>query len=141
MKGATMLATLQKLGVATSFSRPSVSNDNPYSESLFKTLKYRPGYAPNPFDSVDDARRWVLGFVRWYNEEHKHSSIKFVSPGQRHRGEDQEILKERDLVYKEARRKKPARWSGKTRNWEIIEVVHLNPAKEKGKKDSLKEAA
>jgi transposase InsO family protein len=67
MKGATMLATMQKLGVVPSFSRPSVSNDNPYSEALFKTLKYTPAYPSKPFESLDEARQWVLHFVDWYN--------------------------------------------------------------------------
>ncbi len=66
MKGATMLATLQKLGIMPSLSRPSVSNDNPYSESLFRTLKYRPDYPVKPFDTLEDARQWVTGFVSWY---------------------------------------------------------------------------
>ncbi|MCK5919551.1 MAG: IS3 family transposase, partial [Methylococcales bacterium] len=71
MKGATMLATLQKLGVVPSFSRPSVSNDNPYSESLFKTLKYTPAYPTKPFASLDEARKWVMKFVTWYNHSHR----------------------------------------------------------------------
>lgn len=65
MKGATMLATLHKLGVIPSFSRPSVSNDNPFSESLFRTMKYRPEYPSKPFESIDQAQAWVDGFVFW----------------------------------------------------------------------------
>ena len=79
MKGATMLATLQALGVASSFSRPAVSNDNPYSESLFKTMKYRPAYPRQAFESLLAARQWVGVFVQWYNEEHRHSAINFVT--------------------------------------------------------------
>ncbi len=79
MKGATMLATLQELGVVPSFSRPSVSNDNPYSESLFRTLKYRPEYPEKPFSDLATARDWVNFFVGWYNKEHLHSAIKFVT--------------------------------------------------------------
>jgi len=131
MKGATMLVTLQKLGVIPSFSRPGVSNDNPYSESLFKTLKYLPKYPKNGFEDLDGAREWVSSFVKWYNEEHLHSGIKFVTPGQRHKGLDEEILKQRHSVYQEAKRKNPQRWSGATRNWEAINEVLLNP--EKGK--------
>jgi putative transposase len=71
MKGATMLATLQALGVAPSFSRPAVSNDNPYSESLFKTLKYRPKYPHQAFENLLAARQWVGGFVRWYKNTGK----------------------------------------------------------------------
>ena len=95
MKGATMLATLQTLGVAASFSRPSVSNDNPFSEALFKTLKYKPGYPVKPFESLDESRDWVLTFVHWYNYEHKHSNLKFVSPALRHEGKDTQILNPR----------------------------------------------
>jgi transposase InsO family protein len=86
MKGATMLATLQRLGVVPSFSRPSVSNDNPYSERLFVTMKYTPAFPSKPFESLDAAREWVYGFVHWYNEEHRHSGIQFVTPAQRHSG-------------------------------------------------------
>ena len=80
MKGATLLATLQALGVAPSFSRPAVSNDNPYSESLFKTMKYRPAYPGQAFENLLAARQWVGMFVQWYNHEHRHSAIRFVTP-------------------------------------------------------------
>lgn len=131
MKGATMLATLQNLGVIPSFSRPSVSNDNPYSESLFKTLKYTPIYPSKPFDTMETAREWVLTFVRWYNNHHRHSGIKFVTPNSRHNGKDQEILKNREKVYRNAKKNNPERWTGKTRDWDSIETVDLNPDKEK----------
>jgi transposase InsO family protein len=84
MKAAKMLATLQRLGVMQSFSRPSVSDDNPYSESLFRTLKYTPAYANHPFESLTAAREWVDRFAHWYNEEHLHSGIRYVTPGQRY---------------------------------------------------------
>ena len=99
MKGATMLATLQKLGVIPSFSRPACSNDNPFSESIFKTLKYRPAYPRRSFESLMAARQWVGTFVRWYNEEHRHSAIKFVTPSQRHAGLDDALLRKRTEVY------------------------------------------
>jgi transposase InsO family protein len=67
MKGATMLATLQRLGIMASFGRPCVSDDNPYSEVLFKTLKYHPGFPDKPFDSLHETREWVAGFQHWYN--------------------------------------------------------------------------
>ena len=127
MKGATMLATLQRLGVMPSFSRPSVSNDNPYSEALFKTLKYHPGFPDKPFDSLQQAREWVAGFQHWYNEVHRHSALKFVTPGQRHRGEDIAILAQRNILYAAAKVQRPERWSGATRNWEHEKVVFLNP--------------
>ena len=127
MKGATLLATLERLGVATSFSRPSVSNDNPYSESLFRTMKYRPAYPSGAFESIEAARDWVAAFVHWYNTVHQHSSIKFVTPDDRHSGRDLEILKRRKAVYEEARARNPERWSGNTRDWNPIKEVALNP--------------
>lgn len=129
MKGATMLGTLQKLGVVPSFSRPSVSNDNPYSEALFKTLKYRPDFPDQPFDLLDQARQWVTGFTHWYNEKHRHSALKFVTPGQRHRGEDRGILIQRALIYEAAKAKRPERWSANCRNWKLPTVITLNPTK------------
>jgi len=127
MKGATMLATLKQLGVIPSFSRPSVSNDNPYSESLFRTLKYRPEYPEQPFPGLNDARDWVQFFVNWYNNEHLHSAIKFITPAQRHAGKDEEILTKRREVYTQAKLKNPKRWSGEIRNWDAIKDVYLNP--------------
>jgi len=127
MKGATMLATLQALGVMPSFSRPSVSNDNPYSESLFKTLKYRPAYPLKPFEDLLGARQWVSTFVDWYNNEHRHSTIGFVTPAQRHEGLDAALLQKRINVYEAAKQAHPERWSGDMRNWQHVGVVHLNP--------------
>ncbi len=129
MKGATMLATLQRLGVAYSFSRPSVSNDNPFSEALFKTLKYCPLFPEKEFFNLDEARRWVEKFVNWYNNIHLHSGINFVTPETRHCGLDVEILKNREEIYLAAKMKNPARWSGKTRNWLRPVFVELNPGK------------
>ena len=129
MKGATMLGTLQKLGVMPSFSRPSVSNDNPYSEALFKTLKYHPGLPDKPFDTLEESRLWCVGFQAWYNEEHQHSAIKFVTPGQRHRSEDKGILDRRKALYAKAKATNPERWSGQCRNWIRPAVVSLNPGK------------
>ncbi len=129
MKGSTMLATLQRLGVVASFSRPRVSDDNPYSEAIFRTLKYRPGYPSRPFASLEAARLWVDGFVRWYNTEHLHSALRFVSPDDRHYGREREVLSQRRRVYERARRRNPSRWSSSTRNWNPIETVILNPEK------------
>lgn len=122
MKGATMLATLQRLQVVASFSRPHVSDDNPYSESLFKTLKYHATY-PRHFETIEDARRWVSSFVEWYNNEHQHSGIQYVTPSQRHFGEDIEILKRREETYRIAKLNHPERWSGKTKSWKWIGEV------------------
>jgi putative transposase len=129
MKGATMLSTLQRLGVMPSFSRPSVSDDNPFSEALFKTLKYHPGFPDKPFDSLQEAREWVAEFQRWYNEVHRHSGLKFVTPVQRHLGEDAAILEQRHALYEAVRARNPERWSGSTRNWEPEKIVYLNPGK------------
>lgn len=133
MKGATMLATMQSLGVIPSFSRPSVSDDNPFSESLFKTLKYCPLYPSKPFESLDAAIVWMQKFVNWYNTEHMHSGINFVTPDSKHQGLDIEILQKRTEIYEAAKLKKPERWSGKTRNWSAVTSVKLNPLKEKDK--------
>jgi len=141
MKGATMLATLQKLGVMPSFSRPSVSNDNPYSESLFKTMKYHPGYPDKPFDNLDETRKWVAGFVHWYNNVHRHSALKFVTPSQRHRCEDQTILAARHQLYKQAKAVRPERWARNTRNWQPEKTVFLNHNRSHKKEVNTKEIA
>ena len=134
MKGATMLATLQKLGVTPSFSRPKVSNDNPYSEALFKTLKYCPKY-PEYFESIEEARRWCIMFVDWYNNQ-QHSGIKFVTPIEKHLGLDQKILINRHQVYEEVKAKNPLRWNNRaTRNWNMIKEVYLNYLQKDKNKD------
>jgi len=127
MKGATLLATLQLLGVVTSFSRPRVSDDNPFSEALFRTTKYRPEYPRRPFASLEEARRWVAWFVGWYNTEHRHSAVRFVTPDERHSGRDLEILANRRAVYEAAKARHPERWTGGTRDWSRVEEVVLNP--------------
>ena len=126
MKGSMMLATLEMLGVAASFSRPSVSNDNPFSESLFKTCKYRPDYPDKSFESLESAMAWVIAFVGWYNNVHQHSGIRFVTPGERHDGADKAILHQRKQVYELAKQKNPNRWSGQTRKWDRVDTVYLN---------------
>ena len=127
MKSSTLLAKLYELGVTPSRGRPRVSNDNPYSESLFRTLKYCPQWPEQGFASLAAARAWVRDFIAWYNHQHRHSRIRFVTPAQRHRGDDQGILMKRHAVYEAAKAKCPERWSGKTRNWEPIGAVMLNP--------------
>lgn len=133
MKGATMLATLHELGIQPSFSRPSVSNDNPYSESMFRTLKYRPEYLDKPFETVEDAQHWVDSFVGWYNNEHRHSNLNFVTPSVRHEGNDFRELKKRAKVLKLHKQKHPERWSGEIRNCSPMGAVYLNSLKEKKK--------
>ncbi len=127
MKGATMLATLQKLGIAASFSRPRVSDDNAICEAIFRTLKYRPGYPREPFASLEQARAWVEAFVAWYNNEHLHSGINYVTRNDRHEGRDEAILAKRAAVYSAARMATPQRWTGPIRNWKPIGNVTLNP--------------
>jgi putative transposase len=139
MKGATLLAMLQVLGILPSFSRPRVSDDNPYSEALFRTLKYRPEYPGRPFESLQEAKAWVEGFVRWYNHEHRHSSIKFVTPASRHTGEAEQILMTRRQVYEQAKKRNPSRWSGSTRNWEPIREVRLNPSAGQSNRDTMEQ--
>ena len=137
MKAATFQATLEKLGVQSSFSRPRVSNDNPYSEALFKTMKYRPKYPFKGFKDLEEARKWVGKFVKWYNTEHLHSGINFITPYQRHYGLDEKIMENRIKVYEEAKAKHPERWSKEIRNWELPEYVALNPIAEEEINDLL----
>jgi transposase InsO family protein len=127
MRGSTMIATLQALGIVPSFSRPHVSDDNPYSEALFRTLKHGPAYPRLPFPSLKAATQWVARFVAWYNAEHRHSAIRFVTPDHRHYGDEHRILAKRATLYERARRIKPERWSKDTRNWTPIGAVILNP--------------
>lgn len=130
LKATTVLAMLNWLGVKPSYSRPRVSDDNAYAESLFRTAKYRPEFPVKGFADLDDARTWADGFVQWYNIDHRHSGIRYVSPAQRHAGEDQAILAARHALYAAARELNPARWSGNTRNWAPIATVTLNPERD-----------
>jgi len=127
MRGSTMVATLQWLGIVPSFSRPHVSDDNPYSEALFRTLKHTPAYPRRLFAGTDAARRWVAGFVSWYNGEHRHSAIRYVTPDQRHAGLDGAVLARRRRLYERARRANPERWTRGVRNWSPVGAVLLNP--------------
>jgi len=129
MKGATLKATLERLGVLTSYSRPRVSDDNPYIESLFGTMKTRVGYPKKPFDTVAEAQAWVDRFVRWYNEEHRHSALNWITPMARHTGKERRLLRLRERTYRKARQRHPERWSGDIRNCDPAPAVTLNPAK------------
>ena len=131
MKAGTFQVLLEKLGIQSSYSRPRVSNDNPYSESIFRTLKYRPEFPSNGFKTIEDAREWTARFVHWHTHEHQHSGINFVTPEQRHTGVYIEVLKKRSEVYEIAKQKHPERWSRSTRNWTPQMSVALNPMKEK----------
>ncbi len=111
----------------SSFSRPRVSNDNAFVESSFRTMKYRPNYPRKPFATLQVAIDWVDAFISWYNTEHRHSGIRFVTPEQRHSGSDTKLLTKRHALYEAAKAQNPLRWTGTTRNWTPIEVVRLNP--------------
>lgn len=126
MKAQTVLILLYSLGIGPSFSRPRVSNDNPYSESLFKTLKYVPGY-PGRFQDMQHAREWVASFVDWYNRRHLHSGIGYITPQQRHEGKVSEIMSRRNEVLQQAFERNPHRWSRHVKRWDEHPVVYLNP--------------
>ncbi len=130
MKGATMKVTMEKLGITASYSRPRVSNDNPFSEALFRTCKYRPDWPGKGFATRAQAQAWVKSFVSWYNGAHLHSAIRFVTPNARHAGHDRATLANRASLYADARAQNPERWSGKTRNWQPAGPVWLNPENE-----------
>lgn len=130
MKSYSLKAKMEALGIVASHSRPRVSNDNPFSESLFRTLKYWPKWPRKGFASIDQARQWVKRFIHWYCHDHRHSGIRFVTPAQRHQGLDKSLLQRRHLVYQAARHAHPERWSGATRNWGWISYVQLNPDRE-----------
>jgi len=127
MKSVMLRQKLQDLGIASSYSRPRMSDDNAFIESVFRTLKHGPMIPPKRFESLKQARQWVEAFMSWYNNDHQHSGIRFVTPAQRHRGEDREILANRDEVYAVAQAANPRRWSTTTRNWSYINEVSLNP--------------
>jgi putative transposase len=131
MKGGTMLATLQEQGVTPSFSRPSVSNDNPHLETIFRTLKYHPNFPEKSFMGLADALSWVNEFVEWYNHEHLHSRIQFVTPAERHAGNNVKIIEKCRPVYLAARNENPHRRSGNIRYWNVVTEVYLNPDKQK----------
>ena len=129
MKGATLKATLERLGVLASYSRPGVSDDNPYVESLFGTMKTRVGYPKQPFATLEEAQDWVDAFVRWYNEEHRHSALNWVTPMARHTGDERELLRRREETYRRARKRHPQRWSRGIRDCSPARAVTLNPRK------------
>jgi hypothetical protein len=122
-----MQAKMRDLGVASSYSRPRVSNDNPYSEALFRTTKYYHSWPKDGLKNIDDAREWVTNFVSWNNKIHKHSGIKYVTPEERHNGLDNDLLANRRRVYLKAQQANPCRWRNNIRNWDYIHEVSLNP--------------
>jgi putative transposase len=130
MKATTVLAMLHWLGIKPSYSRPRVSDDNAFIESLFRTAKYRPQFPASGFADLSEARRWGSEFVSWYNHDHRHSGIRYVSPAQRHAGRDRDLLATRHELYVKARAANPRRWSKHTRNWHPIDAVTLNPERD-----------
>jgi hypothetical protein len=131
MKGITLMALLKDLNVEVSHSRPRVSNDNPFIESLFKTLKYRVNY-PLRFRDLAHAREWMASFVNWYNTEHLHSSIGHVTPQQMRTGEAELIFEHRNAVMRQAQAEYPERWGSRSaKHWESPRQVVLNPEKER----------
>ena len=130
LKATTVLAMLNWLGIKPSYSRPRVSDDNPYAEALFRTAKYRPEFPAKGFADLDTARDWAMRFVHWYNHDHRHSGIRYVSPAQRHAGQDHALLAGRHELYQRAREANPRRWSGETRDWTPPDAVALNPEKD-----------
>jgi putative transposase len=130
LKATTVLAMLAWLGIQPSYSRPRLSDNNPFVEALFRTAKYHPAFPPKGFANLDAARQWAAGFVHWYNHEHHHSGIRYVTPAERHAGRDRERLDHRHALYQQARERNPRRWSGQTRNWTPIAAVTLNPERD-----------
>ena len=130
MKGSSMLSTMQWLGIVPSFSRPQVSDDNPYIEALFRTLKYRPGFASRRFADLEEAEAWVERLVQWYNYQHRHSGIGFVTPHERHTGLDVDRLAKRRAVYARAYKRRPERWVNNVRSWQRPSTVTLQPDRE-----------
>lgn len=130
LKATTVFAMLAWLGITPSYSRPRVSDDNAFVEALFRTAKYHPAFPPKGFADLNAAREWAAGFVHWYNHEHHHSGIRYVTPAERHAGQDRALLAHRHALYQQARARNPRRWSGQTRNWVPIAAVTLNPERD-----------
>jgi putative transposase len=130
LKATTVLAMLHWLGIKPSYSRPRVSDDNAFAEALFRTAKYRPEFPLKGFADLSAARQWAARFVQWYNHEHRHSGIRYVTPEQRHAGQDSRLLTARHALYRDARERNPRRWSGATRNWTPVTAVTLNPERD-----------
>ncbi len=135
LKATTVLAMLRWLGMTPSYSRPRVSDDNAYAESVFRTAKYRPEFPQHGMPDLVQARLWASRFAHWYNEEHLHSGIGWVTPSARHAGRDKALLEGRRAVYAQAQARHPQRWARQVRAWKHQAVVTLNP-----ERDSVVEA-
>ncbi len=130
VKATTVLAMLHWLGIKPSYSRPRVSDDNAFAEALFRTAKYRPDFPATGFADLQAAREWAVCFAQWYNHEHRHSGIRYVTSAQHHAGQDGLMLAGRHALYQAARESNPRRWSRQTRNWIPIGAVTLNPERD-----------
>lgn len=138
-KNANVYALMHRLEIGVSHSRPKVSNDNPHAEAFFRTAKYHPSLPEKPFESIDEARNWAQNFVRWYNNEHCHKSIGWVTPNQKHCNADAGILGARRELYLRAKEANPARWiKGKTRQWNTVTSTTLNPISDKKMERKIK---
>jgi putative transposase len=126
MSSKPVALLLADLGVTKSHSRPHVSNDNPFSEAQFKTLKYRPEF-PERFGSLEDARSFCQRFFSWYNTEHYHSGIGYLIPEQVQFGRSKQIVKEREAVLKKAYQRYPDRFKkGIPKPWPLPESAWIN---------------
>lgn len=129
MKSKPVAFLLADLGVTKTHSRPHVSDDNPYSEAQFKTLKYRPDF-PKRFGSIEDARAFCQGFFRWYNQEHKHTGISLLTPGVVHHGRADEVIQARQSVLTAAYAEHPERFVRKMPlHKPLPEAAWINPPK------------
>jgi transposase InsO family protein len=128
MKAYTLTEFLYKHSILPTTSRPRVSNDNPFCESLFKTMKYRAHY-PRFFKTIHHARTWMADFVDWYNTKHMHSSLAFCTPEQRRSGVAESIVQTRNQTLKMAKKQNPQRWgSRQVKQYRLPECVYLNRA-------------
>lgn len=127
MKGLTLVAFYYRLGIVPSFSRPRVSDDNPFIESFFKTLKYSCGY-PRFFTDLAHVRRWFATFIDWYNTKHMHSGLSYVTPFQKRNGQHQSIFAQRNTVIAVAKEAHPERWGSRNaKQYHAALMEMLNP--------------
>jgi len=137
MKSKALALLLSDLGVTKTHSRPHVSNDNPFSESQFKTLKYRPTF-PERFGSLEDARAFCRVFFDWYNTEHRHSGIAFMTPADVHYGRTVQILQARSAALAAAFESHPNRFKGKPpAPITPPEAVWINPPATTGTEENM----
>jgi putative transposase len=142
LKATTVLALMHQLGTTPSHSRPRVSNDNPHAEAFFRTGKYHPSLPPGGFATVEEARAWAHRLIQWCNHQHRHSALRFVTPAQKHRGEDVLLLAKRKTLYEAKCTENPGRWiQRKTRNWQPVTTATLNPVSSRKLEKKLKNIA